>query len=79
MLIRATRAEPGLKGGSRALTASFLGALNNTIGLSLNNFGALNDRAANALVDRFLYGILAPGAGLASAGEEDDGVIPIGR
>jgi TetR/AcrR family transcriptional regulator len=54
----AMRAEPGLRPRVRALTASFLGMLNNTIGLALNNHGALNDRVAYAVVDQFLHGIL---------------------
>lgn len=54
-----TQGEFGPKSRGRALTASFLGALNNAIGLSLNNYGALNERVAYALVDQFLYGVLA--------------------
>lgn len=58
----ATRGEARLRNRNRALTASFLGMLNNAIGLALNNYTALNDRAASELVDQFLYGILRPAA-----------------
>jgi AcrR family transcriptional regulator len=73
----ATRGKPGLRNRNRALTASFLGMLNNAIGLALNNYSALNDRAASDLVDQFLYGILRPAA--ARRRESDnDGDIPSG-
>ena len=58
----AMREEARLRNRNRALTASFLGMLNNAIGLALNNYTALNDRAASDLVDQFLYGILRPAA-----------------
>jgi len=53
----ALRGDPGWKRRNRALTASFLGMLNNAIGLALNNYSVLNDRVAHEIVDQFLYGI----------------------
>jgi len=58
----ATRGEARLRNRNRALTASFLGMLNNAIGLALNNYTALNDRAAGDLVDQFLHGIVRSAA-----------------
>ena len=56
----AGRTDPALEGRGRALAASFLGLLNNHIGLALNNYAALNARFAGQTAMAFLYGALRP-------------------
>jgi TetR/AcrR family transcriptional regulator len=63
----------GNKNRRRAFTAAFLGALNNRIGLALNDYASLDGKLARGLVRQFLYGVLAR----PEAGRHDD--IPDGK
>ncbi|WP_187326879.1 TetR/AcrR family transcriptional regulator [Martelella lutilitoris] len=47
-------------GRHRMLAASFLGMLNNHIGIALNSFATLNARSASETVGMFLDGALSP-------------------
>ncbi|MAM09852.1 MAG: TetR family transcriptional regulator [Rhizobiaceae bacterium] len=50
----------GLTGRHRLLAASFLGLVNNHIGIALNSFATLNARSAADTVAMFLNGALPP-------------------
>lgn len=50
----------GLTGRHRPLAASFLGVVNNHIGIALNSFATLNARSAADSVAMFLNGALPP-------------------
>ena len=60
--LEAGRSDATLHHRERSLAAAFLGALNNHIGLALNNYAALNGKLARDVVQAFLYGALSRGA-----------------
>ena len=66
----AMRGAPRSKARIGALTATFLGMLNNAIGLALNDYSVLNNRVAHDLVDQFLHGTLRPTAAVRSRGQK---------
>lgn len=57
--LAAARNDAALQGRERSLAAAFLGALNNHIGLALNNYAALNGRLARDAAHAFLYGAIS--------------------
>ena len=58
-ICRGAMGEAGRRSRRRLFTAAFLGALNNHIGLALNDYSSLNEKLAGGLVRQFLYGVLA--------------------
>ncbi len=72
-LFRAAERDPkDPPGRHRALAATFLGMLNNYIGLALNSYAGLNDALARHSVREFLHGALTP------PGRGDAPHIPLG-
>lgn len=68
-----------LQGRSRDLAASFLGVLNNHIGLALNSYAALNARLARETAHAFLYGVSrGPERGAPKGGRKSPSNLPIG-
>ncbi len=78
LLCDALAAEGLSEGRGRALTAAFLGVLNNAIGLALNNYAALGAERAREAAHGFLYGFGAQSDGAAQRGRKKRSDIPIG-
>jgi len=74
----AAHADRALEGRSRALTAAFLGQINNHIALALNNYTALNAKLAGETTQAFLYGA-TPRRGAAEPPQDAASNLPIGK
>ncbi len=55
----AAKDHGNMRGRHRAYAATFLGALNNYVALSLNNYAVLNDALAFQSVHQFMHGIFS--------------------
>ena len=79
-LFRDALAAEGLsESRGRALTAAFLGVLNNAIGLALNNYAALGANRAREAAHAFLYGFATQPDGASQRGRRKLSDIPTGK